>query len=249
MKSINVDVFTFDELSDEVKAKMVEDNRYEFQGDAMYMDWEDMWRPTIEKFEEIFNVDLGINDRYGWGYRVSFNEEYFFDNGEVSDFPDCNGQYSIRMDELSGEKLRNYIDTIFSDCMKGKYYSTGGKFVDDNGKQEYRYKKRYSKIMKEWNNCPLTGCCSDIPILAPIAEYLNHKQGGYGWRKEDGTINKSWNHYTFQDLMEACAASIINEIEASSDYYLRDEYIMEELSNRYSETEFFEDGRVFTGRM
>ena len=30
MKSINVDVFTFDELSDEVKAKLVEENRYEF---------------------------------------------------------------------------------------------------------------------------------------------------------------------------------------------------------------------------
>ena len=238
MKSINVDVFTFDELSDEVKAKLVEENRYEFQGDAVYMDWEDMWAPTIKKFEELFNVDLGIDSRYGWRYRVTFNEEYFFDNGEVSDFPDCNGQYSIRMDELSGEKLRNYIDTLFFSCMKSKTFF--GKNYE---------KRRISRIFKEWSNCPLTGCCSDISILAPIAEYLNHKQGGYGWRKEDGTINKSWNHYTFQDLMEACAASIINEIEASSDYYLSDEYIMEELSNRYSETEFFEDGRVFTGRM
>ena len=54
MKSINVDVFTFDELSDEVKAKLVEENRYEFQGDAVYMDWKDMWAPTIKKFENIF---------------------------------------------------------------------------------------------------------------------------------------------------------------------------------------------------
>lgn len=245
MKSINVDVFTFDELSDEVKAKLVEENRYEFQGDAVYMDWEDMWAPTIKKFENIFNVKLGISNNRGWAHNVCFNEEYYFDNCEFDGDPDCNGQYSIRMDELSGKKLRNYIDTIFSDCMKRKYYSTGGKFVDDNGKQEYRYKKRYSKIMKEWDNCPLTGCCSDISILEPIAEYLNHKQGGYGWRKEDGSINKSWKYYTFKDLMEACADSVIKEIEASEGYYESDEYVLEELSNRSYGKHFLADGKEF----
>lgn len=234
MKSINVDVFTFDELSDEVKAKLVEENRYEFQGDAVYMDWEDMWAPTIKKFEELFNVDLGIDSRYGWRYRVTFNEEYFFDNGEVSDFPDCNGQYSIRMDELSGEKLRNYIDTQFSSCMKRKTF-----FGKNYGK------RRISRIFKEWDNCPLTGCCSDISILEPIAEYLNHKQGDYGWKKSDGTININWKRYAFQDLMEACAESIIKDIKSSSDYYLSDEYILEELYNIHDGDEFLADGSVF----
>lgn len=234
MKSINVDVFTFDELSDEVKAKLVEENRYEFQGDAVYMDWKDMWAPTIKKFEELFNVDLGIDSRYGWRYRVTFNEEYFFDNGEVSDFPDCNGQYSIRMDELSGEKLRNYIDTQFSSCMKRKTF-----FGKNYGK------RRISRIFKELDNCPLTGCCSDISILEPIAEYLNHKQGDYGWKKADGTINKSWKYYTFKDLMEACADSIIKAIEGSEDYYESDEYVLEELSNRSYGEHFLADGKEF----
>ncbi len=234
MKSINVDVFTFDELSDEVKAKLVEENRYEFQGDAVYMDWKDVWAPTIKKFEELFNVDLGIDSRYGWRYRVTFNEEYFFDNGEVSDFPDCNGQYSIRMDELSGEKLRNYIDTQFSSCMKRKTF-----FGKNYGK------RRISRIFKEWDNCPLTGCCSDISILEPIAEYLNHKQGDYGWKKADGTINKSWKYYTFKDLMEACADSIIKAIEGSEDYYESDEYVLEELSNRSYGEHFLADGKEF----
>lgn len=234
MKSINVDVFTFDELSDEVKAKLVEENRYEFQGDAVYMDWKDMWAPTIKKFEELFNVDLGIDSRYGWRYRVTFNEEYFFDNGEVSDFPDCNGQYSIRMDELSGEKLRNYIDTQFSSCMKRKTF-----FGKNYGK------RRISRIFKEWDNCPLTGCCSDISILEPIAEYLNHKQGDYGWKKADGTINKSWKYYTFKDLMEACADSIIKAIEGSEDYYESDEYVLDELSNRSYGEHFLADGKEF----
>lgn len=237
MKSINVDVFTFDELSDDVKAKMVEDNRYEFQADDMYMDWGDMWSPTIEKFEKLFNVDLGINDRYGWRYNVTFNEEYFFDNGEFDGDTDCNGEYSIRMDELSGEKLRNYIDTIFSECMKSKTF-----FGKNYGK------RRRSRIFKEWEDCPLTGCCSDISILEPIAEYLNHKKGGYGWRNDDGAINKSWKYYTFKDLMEACADSIIKEIESSSDYYLSDGYILEELHNRHYGDEFLADGSVFNGR-
>ena len=234
MKSINVDVFTFDELSDEVKAKLVEENRYEFQGDAVYMDWKDMWAPTIKKFDELFNVDLGIDSRYGWRYRVTFNEEYFFDNGEVSDFPDCNGQYSIRMDELSGEKLRNYIDTQFSSCMKRKTF-----FGKNYGK------RRISRIFKEWDNCPLTGCCSDISILEPIAEYLNHKQGDYGWKKADGIINKSWKYYTVKDLMEACADSIIKAIEGSEDYYESDEYVLEELSNRSYGEHFLADGKEF----
>ena len=234
MKSINVDVFTFDELSDEVKAKLVEENRYEFQGDAVYMDWKDMWAPTIKKFEELFNVDLGIDSRYGWRYRVTFNEEYFFDNGEVSDFPDCNGQYSIRMDELSGEKLRNYIDTQFSSCMKRKTF-----FGKNYGK------RRISRIFKELDNCQLTGCCSDISILEPIAEYLNHKQGDYGWKKADGTINKSWKYYTFKDLMEACADSIIKAIEGSEDYYESDEYVLEELSNMSYGKHFLADGKEF----
>lgn len=234
MKSINVDVFTFDELSDEVKAKLVEENRYEFQEDAIYMDWKDMWRPTIEKFQEIFNVSIKFSDRYGWRSNVHFNEEYYFDNGEVSIFPDCNGQYSIRMDELSGEKLRNYIDTQFSSCMKRKTF-----FGKNYGK------RRISRIFKEWDNCPLTGCCSDISILEPIAEYLNHKQGDYGWRKADGTINKSWEYYTFQDLMEACADSIIKAIDGSEDHYASDEYVLEELSNRNYGKYFLADGKEF----
>lgn len=234
MRSINVNVFTFDELSDEVRAKMVEDNRYEFQGDAMYMDWEDMWSPTIEKFEELFNVKLGINGAGRWHRNVTFNEEYFFDNGEIGDFPDFNGQYSIRMDELSGEKLRNYIDTIFSECMKSKTFF--GKNYE---------KRRKSRIFKEWEDCPLTGCCSDISILEPIAEYLNHKKGDYGWKKSDGTININWKRYTFQDLMEACAESIIKDIKSSSDYYLSDKYILEELYNRHDGDEFLADGSVF----
>ncbi len=234
MKSINVDVFTFDELSDEVKAKLVEENRYEFQGDAVYMDFEDMWLPTIKKFQEIFNVSIKISDRYGWRCDVHFNEEYYFDNGEFDGDADCNGQYSIRMDELSGEKLRNYIDTQFSSCMKRKTF-----FGKNYGK------RRISRIFKEWDNCPLTGCCSDISILEPIAEYLNHKQGDYGWKKADGTINKSWKYYTFNDLMEACADSIIKAIEGSEDYYESDEYVLEELSNRSYGEHFLADGKEF----
>lgn len=235
MRSINVDVFTFDELSDEVKAKLVEENRYEFQGDAVYMDWKDMWSPTIEEFEKLFNVDLGINDRYGWSYRVSFNETYYFDNGEYyEDKADDYGCFSIRLADMSGEMLRKYIDNLFSECMKSKTF-----FGKNYGK------RRRSRILKEWNNCPLTGCCSDISILEPIAEYLNHKKGDYGWKKSDGTININWKRYTFQDLMEACAESIIKDIKSSSDYYLSDEYILEELYNIHDGDEFLADGSVF----
>lgn len=234
MKEITIKLYSFDELPEKSKDKVMEKHRYDIAADSEEYDWKDMWAPTIKKFEELFNVDLGIDSRYGWRYRVTFNEEYFFDNGEVSDFPDCNGQYSIRMDELSGEKLRNYIDTQFSSCMKRKTF-----FGKNYGK------RRISRIFKEWDNCPLTGCCSDISILEPIAEYLNHKQGDYGWKKADGTINKSWKSYTYEDLMEACADSIIKEIESSVDYYSSDEYIAEEIANRFPETEYFENGDEF----
>lgn len=245
MKSINVDVFTFDELSDEVKAKLVEENRYEFQGDAVYMDWEDMWAPTIKKFENIFNVSIKISDRYGWRCDVNFNEEYYFDNGEFDGDADNNNQYSIRLEEMSGERLRNYLDNLFSECMKGKYYSVYRPRTNANGETYYGNGARRSKITKTWKDCPLTGCCSDTSILEPIAEYLNHKQGGYGWRKEDGSINKSWKYYTFKGLMEACADSVIKGIEGSEDYYESDEYVLEELSNRSYGKHFLADGKEF----
>ena len=243
MKSINVDVFTFDELSDEVKAKLVEENRYEFQGDAVYMDWKDMWAPTIKKFQEIFNVSIKISDRYGWRCDVNFNEEYYFDNGEFDGDADNNNQYSIRLEDMSGKMLRNYLDKLFSECMKGKYYSVYKPRINENGETHYGNVARRSKITKTWNDCPLTGCCSDISILEPIAEYLNHKQGDYGWKKADGTINKSWKYYTFKDLIEACADSIIKAIEESEDYYESDEYVLEELSNRSYGKHFLADGK------
>lgn len=250
MKERTIKLYSFDELPEKSKDKVMEKHRYDIAADSEEYDWNDMWEPTIKRFEKIFSVKLNISSRYGWTHNIEMKEEYFFDNGMWFNDKDFNGKESIRFDELCGIQLLRYIGAIFREhCEKGKYYFTGGKYVEINGKNVYTYKSRYSKIMKEWDNCPLTGTCSDHSILEPIAQYLNLAKGGYGFKNEDGTFNISWKSYTYEDLMEACADSIIKEIESSIDFYSSDEYISEEIENRFPDVEYFENGDEFLGEL
>lgn len=244
MKKKIITLYSFNELPEESKKKVIERYRDEISADSNSYDWEDLWSPSISKFEKIFNVKLNISDKYGWGHDIKIDDgfHYHYWGGMDRD--------SIELGDLSGIQLLRYIGDIFRNyCEKGKYYSTGGKFEEVDGKQEYRYKKRYSKIMKEWDSCPLTGTCGDYPILLPIAQYLNLKKGGYGFRNEDGSINRSWKYYTYMDIMEACADSMIEQIEQSEEYNSSDEHIAEMIENRYDDKEYLENGDEFDTSM
>lgn len=243
MKKKIITLYSFSELPEESKKKLIEKHRDNISSYCNQYDWEDLWEPAIKAFEKIFDVDLGIskNNYGGWYSNPEVNDRSWF-IFESPDFmvPD------IALQDLSGIKLLKYIGKVFRQyCEKGKYYSTAGEYIEVDGKKTYKYKQRYSKITKEWNNCPLTGCCGDHFILGPIAEYLNLERGEHGFYLEDGTRNSAWLSYTFQDLMEACARSMIDNIEYSEEYQQSDEFISEEIENRYEDREYYKDGTEF----
>lgn len=244
MKKKIITLYSFNELPEESKKKVIERYRDEISADSNSYDWEDLWSPSISKFEKIFNVKLNMSDRYGWSHDIEVDDRFYFHyyGGMNAD--------SIELSDLSGLPLLKHIGRIFREhCEKGRYYSSGGKYIEVDGKQTYVYKKRYSRIMREWDNCPLTGMCGDIAILSPLAQYLNLERGKYGFRKEDGSFNKSWMSYTFLDLMEACADSMIEQIEQSEEYNSSDEHIAEMIENRYDDKEYLENGDEFDTSM
>lgn len=123
-------------------------------------------------------------------------------------------------EDLSGYRLRTWIiNNFINDIEKGKYYSTGQKWIDG----KFYYKSRRSKIQMEIC-CPFTGVCYDMDILGPILDFV-----------KDPNQCDTWD-----DLVRECEcaahATYDNQIEAMQE----DEYCIESIeANEY---EFNEDG-------
>ena len=154
MKTISINIYAFNELSEKAQRKAWEKSSFDFSEDHA-----DEYRATLKAFENIFDIKVC---RYDVGSMV-FNPSFdYITAGAALDAP-------------TGDPLRlarfiwnNYAD----DILKGKYYSTRGEYI--NGK--YHYKHRYSKIQKEMDNCPLTGVCYDMDILQPVIDCLHYKR-------------------------------------------------------------------------
>lgn len=61
---------------------------------------------------------------------------------------------------LSGSRALSYIWNNYPAFWKSKYYSTRGKYI--NGR--YHYKYRYSRVLLQSDNCPLTGYYMDCAV-------------------------------------------------------------------------------------
>ena len=147
MKTINV--YKFNELSDAAQYNVYANSNADFS-DC----YADEYRETLRMFEKTF--DVRILDYSVDGHSNSFRYAM------INDAPDVEG---VRLAKYVWNNYARYIT-------KGKYYSTHGKTV--NGR--YTYKHRYSKIILETDNCPLTGVCYDCVILQPIIDCLHYKQ-------------------------------------------------------------------------
>tara|TARA_R110002020_G_scaffold334555_2_gene549801 strand:- start:10520 stop:11131 length:612 start_codon:yes stop_codon:yes gene_type:complete len=146
MKTLEIQLFNFEELSKESKENAIQ--QIEGTRDYFYI-WDESYQ-TVKKFNYIFDLKEGYNS---WlNYQSNFDEN---------------------IENLKGLRLRKYIlNNYFNSLYKGKYYSTSGYFDDKN---KYHYKKRYSKCQFE-NCCVLTGLCYDDDILKPIYELIEYKK-------------------------------------------------------------------------
>lgn len=92
----------------------------------------------------------------------------------------------------------------------------------------YKYLiNNYADILAK--DCPFTGVCYDEDFLDPLRQFLKKP-----------TVNQG---YTYQDLIDDCAASLLSALHNEGEYIYSDEGIKDMcLANEY---EFTEDGSIY----
>ena len=214
MKQVKCNLYKFEELSEQSKKIVIDRERDKIQQWGVDA-WESEHRDVLKKFEEIFDIEVRhweVND-YSHNYRFSFDHDF----------------YEMDASEVKGKYLLRFLNSIYYDVRKGKYFSCGDRW--ENGK--FHYSSRYSKILWEEGNCPLTGFCYDNEILQPI----------WDWHKKP-----NWN-LSLKDLVDECLENFFSQWEKEMLYCASDDYCIQELteSSAYEDTLYFEDGTEFSG--
>lgn len=200
MKTKTIQIYTFDELSDKAKDKAY----YKWLESIDYY-WHDENVNSLQAFCKV----IGISDRhidYEYGHRDYINVRYDFDDNIMA---------------LRGHRLSKFLWNNYAhDFLKGKYYSTQGKYIDG----KYCYKSRYSKIQKTWQDCPLTGYCVDYNILQPFFDF----------------IDKPLKDWDITDVLNDCFESWLKTCSKDYEHCTSMEYFANEASE--NDYEFLENG-------
>jgi hypothetical protein len=151
MKTIELTVYEFSELSEKAKEKVVQ----EFINDQITFDhFFAELDESINRFEELFGVKVTYEYRYG-----SMNARFDLR---------CIYLENCDPEDLTGLRLHKWIWNNWKNLLyKGKYYFKT-KIVDG----KYQSKHRHSNITLD-NSCVLTGTVYDHWILDPIYDFLN----------------------------------------------------------------------------
>jgi hypothetical protein len=214
MRTKTINLYQFNELSDEAKEKAINKWREDEYSNTPWF---------IEEATESFKMFCSIFS-VKW-QNLDYEEPYRND-------------YSINLDdnilELSGQRLATYIWNHYKDdIFHGKYY---GELVDtfkDGTKipisKEHpigkRHVKRYSHVFMS-SVAVMTGVCYDDDLLNPIYEFLN----------------KPKENVNFEILINDCIYSLCGSVSDEIEYQMSDEAITETiLANEY---EFYKDGTM-----
>ena len=203
MKTIEIKLFHFEELTEEVQQKIIEgeqSHRYEHNHP-----WEHESRATLDAFCELFPVKWESYDEWNihWSYTGEENHE-----------------------ELKGTRLMSHLWNEYQHALyKGKYYSSSMRKVpvDTEHPAGLEYTHRRSRAMKTNNCCVLTGYCMDDDILAPIYEVLDGKNLQSTFKDVLGdcmeSFRKSWQEEQEHWSSEEC---IREELQDDNSYYEQD---------------------------
>lgn len=150
MKEIMVKLYSFDELSDDAKENAIEKARE--RNCAWYWDSVQM---EIDALSDIAYT-LGANKKVNYEFSTCSPSYIEFSFGDIAD-------------DLKDIRALKYIyNNFISPFVKGKYYSTNGKYI--NGK--YTYKKHYSKAIKEFSS--VSGLYIDFVVHDIYLEYVEN---------------------------------------------------------------------------
>ena len=218
MKEVRCKLYKFEELSDKVKKELIEKNRWEVAYDVMDIQG-DEYEFTLKAFENLF------------GIKVHYEVDYCGCNWSVEDFYPI-GEYcnEISAKELKGKYILRVINSFYNDLFPFKRY--WGEFKWDENRNSLT-KTRYSKILRNYEGCPLTGVIYDITILQPIMDFL---------KKPNMEIS-------LMDLVRDCLSRFFDQWYKDYEYWCdnTDNCLEEELENLFENDYFFEDGRIFNG--
>ena len=216
MKTITLQLYTFDELSEEVQKEIIERERWNIMDQCMEAYGSD-YVTSLRTFEKLTNTQS-----CSWSVNYSgYNFNFKYNNNPIFECPiDCSND--IYAEELCGKLLFRYINNnIMPYITQGRYYSSSGKYINE----KYTYKYRRSRIIKSvGDDCPLTGMCYDFYLLEPIIKYY-----------------KTWcsypDNFSLTDLIEQCYDSFFKCWHEEYEYWANDENaIREELhNNQYEE--------------
>jgi hypothetical protein len=155
MKTITVNLYSFNELTEEAKQKAIDSFR---DGDNYF--YFNEVEDSVKKVIDLFNLRTGN----------------YYSDIRTGHIDDC-------ILQLSGVRLCKYlVNNYFTDLFKPEYIKTidgrkkWGKlyfckyFTTKDGKQ---FTQIYSKWKKYSNDCTLTGACYDNDILKPVYDFLS----------------------------------------------------------------------------
>lgn len=203
MKVVSFNVYTFDELSDDVRKKIVERECFSVMEDAMEgHDYE--YKDSLSHFEEATGFRAGRWD-------VGYGEHNFRIYTPDYNIMGTDG-YPVYAEECIGKLLFRWCRDFIERNAKGKYY---GKLIPHAKDKEHpaglEHIYRHSKVLIEpieggW--CPWTGCCTDCPLVEPIVDfYRNYHRGKFS------------ESYSLKDLIDDCFEKFFSEWQSEYDAY------------------------------
>lgn len=188
MRTIQIKLFSFDELSEEGKQKAID----HYRNVGHNLAWTEENRNTLEAFEKILPINIS-----NWSYGDRSEGVSFSVIGE-------------NIGDLSGQRLATYLwNNYRHDLFRGRWYSTcfDRKTNTLAPKVGIKSKNRRSNIILE-HDCVLTGYYMDEVILEPIYKFLE--------KPIKGTTFEDLLQDCFSAWIKACDEDI--EFQNSEEY-------------------------------
>lgn len=214
-----IKLYEFDELSDESQQTVIERLR-DTVGEDSAQSYSENWAASLNEFEKLMGITVRYNVQYdgsGSDYSFDFDQPIFY-----------NSECTIMAHEVKGRLLARFLDKIYYDIRSRKFIHSG---MRENVLRCDGKKTKHSRIMWVENNCPLTGCIYDCPLLEPI----------YEWQKK-------WDmDISLHDLIDKCLDKFFTEWESDMEHCYDDEFVTEIISANSDGDLYYENGTLYEG--
>ena len=201
-------VYHFEDLKEDVQEKLVKEEQESNCTDPWFWDFID--------FEDSYKA---IADVLGAKLKYSYDTCSY----SYTELLDC---LDFDVAELKDSRAMAYIwNNWIEPNLKGKYYSTKGRWI--NGK--YCYKHRYSKIKKSIDDCPFSGIFWDNVFADAWDEW-----------KAEYKRRAGRSHVDVDDFVKILQDKMTDYVIQEAEYKESEEYAREHLME--SDTLYYENG-------